>query len=116
MRCMVLNTLLNMLIGSLLAVPAHAALAGNVANGSEAACQALAAQVQDAATRKRDGESPAAIRKALGEQAPPAALADPADQRYFSSRLAGALSFGSMVQMQPDKAAAFYLKQCRIGS
>ncbi len=90
--------------------------ANNMAQGSEAACRALAAQVEQAATRKHDGASLEAIEAAAADPGSAAALDSPRDQHYYTTKLPGALRFGYSLGLRPQQAGEFYFKQCSIGS
>jgi hypothetical protein len=92
------------------------ALAARAASGPEAACKALAARVEQAVKLKKQGTT---AEKAFAElSALPAGDAVlPGDQAaYFGKQLPGAVRFAYVAGMSPENAAAYYLKQCRIGA
>lgn len=86
------------------------------APGPQAACKALAARVAQAVNLKKDG---VAAEKALADlSALSTGDAVPAGDEagFFSKRLPSAVRFAYVAGMSPENAAAYYLKQCRIGS
>lgn len=98
------------------ALLAMAALQARAAPGPEAACKSLAARVEQAVNLKKQGT---AAEKAVAElTALPAGDTVPAGEQtaYYSRQLPNAVRFAYVAGMSPENAAAYYLKQCRIGS
>ena len=98
------------------ALLAMTALQARAAPGPEAACRALSARVEQAVNLKKQGT---AAEKAVAElSALPAGHAVPAGEQtaYYGRQLPNAVRFAYVAGMNPENAAAYYLKQCRIGS